>query len=92
MSWCFDTGSLVPFFADAPPRSTVSGKTKVCCCDRGEQGAAAHFSKVRTSALHRTFSEGEGSSQVTNYMEQTTPAVGCVVDGQLVQQTIHHKP
>ena len=40
-------------------RSSVSRKTKVCCCDRGEQGATAHFSKVKSSAIHRTFSEGE---------------------------------
>ena len=76
MGWCFDRGGLAPFFVDAPPRSSISGKTKVCCWDRGEQGATAHFSKVRSTALHRSFSEGEGSSQVTNYMEQNTPAVG----------------
>ena len=40
-------------------RSSVSGKTKVCCCNRGEQGATAHCSKVKSSAIHRTFSEGE---------------------------------
>ena len=51
-----------------------------------------HFSKVGSSAIQRTFSEGEGSSQVANYMEQNIPTVGYVVDGQLVQQTIHHKP
>ena len=52
----------------------------------------AYFSKVRSSALHRTFSEVEGSNQVTNYMEQNTPAVSCVVDGQLVQQRNHQEP
>ena len=31
-------------------------------------------------------------NQVTDYMEQNTPAVGCVMHGQLVQQTIYHKP
>ena len=76
MGRCFDIGGLAPLFVDAPLCSSVSGKTKVCCCDRGKQGAAAHFRKVRTGALHRTFSEGEGSSPVTNYMEQKTPAVG----------------
>ena len=32
----FERGGLPPLFVDAPPRSSVSGKTKVCCCDRGE--------------------------------------------------------
>ena len=28
--------SLAPVFTDGPPRSSVSGKTKVCYCNRGE--------------------------------------------------------
>ena len=48
-------------------------------------------SKVRSDAIQRTFAEGEGRSQVTDYMGQNLPTVGCVVDGQLVQQTVYHK-
>ena len=92
MGWCSDREGLAPVFVDAQPRRSSSGETKACCCDRGKQGATAHFGKVRTSVLHRTFSAGEGSSHVIHYIEQNTPAVGCVVDGQLVQQTIHHRP
>ena len=51
-----------------------------------------HFSKVTSSAIQRTFSEGEGSSKVASYMGQNIQAVGCFVDGPLVHQTIHHKP
>ena len=76
MGWCFDRGGLAPLFADAPPRSSIPGKTKVSCCGRGKYGAASHFSKVRSGAIQRTFAEGEGRSQVTDYMEQNTPTVG----------------
>ena len=81
----------MPSFADAPLRSSIPGKTKVSCCGRGKKGAASHFSNVRFGAIQRTFAEGEGRSQVTDYMEQNTPTVGSVVDGQLVQQTGYHK-
>ena len=66
----FDRGGLALLFADAPPRSSVPGKTKVSCCGRGKEGAASHFSKVRSGAIQRTFAEGEGRSQDTDYMEQ----------------------
>ena len=55
------------------------------------EGSRAHFSKVRSGAIQRTFAEGEGRSQVTDYMGQNLPTVGCVVDGQLVQQTVYNK-
>ena len=79
------------FFADARPRSSIPGKTRVSCCGTRKWGAASHFSKVRSGAIQRTFAEGEGRSQLTDYMEQNTPTVGCVADGHLVQQTVCHK-
>ena len=66
------------------------GKQKSVVAVEGSS-AASHFSKVRSGAIQHTFAEGEGRSQVTDYMEQNTPTVGCVVDGQLVQQTVYHK-
>ena len=92
MGWCFDRRGLAPLFTDAPLRSSVQEKSQVCYCERGEQGATAHSSKVPSGAIQRRFSEGRVRSQVTDYMEHNTPAVSCVVDGQLIQQTIYHKP
>ena len=46
----------------------------------------------RSSATQRAVSEGEGCSQVASNTEGNMPAVGCVVDGQLVQQAIYQKP
>ena len=37
MGWCFDRGGLAPFFAYAPRRSSIPGKTKVSCCGRGSR-------------------------------------------------------
>ena len=59
------------------------------------EGSRAQQRILATSGLARYSAPSvkeKGGSQVTDYMEQNTPAVGCVVDGQLVQQTIYHKP
>ena len=43
-----------------------------------------HFREIRSSAMKRTISEGEGCGRVANNTEQKSPAEDCVVDGQLV--------
>ena len=67
------------------------GKPKSVVAAEGSRAQRRILAEVRSGAIQRTFAEGEGRSQVTDYMEQNTPTVGCVVDGQRVQQTVYHK-
>ena len=88
MGWCFDRGGLAPFFLNAPPRSSISGKANVCCWDRGKQGATAHFSKVsgiKTAFLRKSkISEIKSSRRTQHQHKQNRYSLYRSLDSSIV--------
>ena len=91
MGWCFDRRGLTPSLLMRHRAVPYQGKPKSVVTVEGSRAQRRNSATSGTDAIQRTFAEGEGRSQVTDYMEQNTPTVGCVVDGQLLQQTVYHK-